>query len=566
MQGDVGEIASRGAAAVQHSGREVQTGGRRGNRTPMLCKDGLIALAIRGFRRAMNVRRQGNPAQLLDLQGYRNLLIRAGVKSDGAFSTLAFLLDFSFEMRGEQDAIASPDPLGGLGENAPARLIRFQRAKQKELDFSAIRTIPAAMKARGKNACVVQNQAIAGSKVGCKVFESRISECVPGPINHQHPGGTALRKRRLGNQFLRQIIMEVGNLGQTVILGIETSCDETAAAVVDENGVRSSVIASQFDVHATYGGVVPELASREHLRAIVPVVRQTLSDAGLTFQQLSAIAVTAGPGLIGSLLVGVTYAKALCFSLDMPLIAVNHVEGHIHSVLLENKELELPALALVVSGGHTHLFAVTAPGEYRLLGKTRDDAAGEAYDKVAKLLGFGYPGGPIVDRVAAHGNPKAVRFSLAKMKGNALDFSFSGLKTAVLRWKEAQPGIDEEIARRQQNQDHSLEGWLAVTPERTRDLLASFQATVIRELLGRALVASEEMGAQSVIVAGGVACNSGLRNEAANQQTAGLPFYFPGVGLATDNAAMIAAAALPKFQRGDFAGFDLRANPNLTLA
>ena len=360
--------------------------------------------------------------------------------------------------------------------------------------------------------------------------------------------------------------MEVRNLGQTVILGIETSCDETAAAVVDGNGVRSSIVASQFDVHATYGGVVPELASREHLRAIVPVVRQALGEAGLTFQELSAIAVTAGPGLIGSLLVGVTYAKALCFALQLPLIAVNHVEGHIHSVLLENKDMELPALALVVSGGHTHLFAVTEPGSYRLLGKTRDDAAGEAYDKVAKLLGFGYPGGPIVDRVAAHGDPTAVKFSAAKMKGNALDFSFSGLKTAVLRWKQAQPGMDEEIAARQQNRDHSLEGWLAVTPERTRDLLASFQATVIRELLGRALEASEEMGAQSVIVAGGVACNAGLRERAAKERTQGLAFYFPGAGLATDNAAMIAAAALPKFQRGDFADFDLRANPNLTLA
>jgi N6-L-threonylcarbamoyladenine synthase len=358
--------------------------------------------------------------------------------------------------------------------------------------------------------------------------------------------------------------MKVRDLGQAIILGIESSCDETAAAVV-ENGslVRSNVVASQL-IHAKYGGVVPELASREHLRAVVPVVREALERAGTTFGQLSAVAVTAGPGLIGSLLVGVTYGKAISFAAGIPLVAVNHVEGHIHSVLLEHPEIRFPALALVVSGGHTHLYEVQVPGSYRLLGKTRDDAAGEAYDKVAKLLGFGYPGGPIIDELAPYGNPKAVKFSLAKMKGNELDFSFSGLKTAVLRWTESQSGMAEETAMRRGNPDTTREGWLAVTPQRTLDMLASFQATVIEELLRRASVSAEQVGADSVIIAGGVACNAGLRTRADNLR--GLSFYFPSRGRSTDNAAMIAAAAFPKFQRNDFANLDLKVQPGLMLA
>src|SRR5271154_2053193 len=222
------------------------------------------------------------------------------------------------------------------------------------------------------------------------------------------------------------------------ILGIETSCDETAAAVVEDGrALLSSVVASQLATHGKYGGVVPELASREHLRAIVPVVRDALEQASTTLDDLAAIAVTEGPGLVGSLLVGITYAKSLCFARNLPLIGVNHIEGHIHAVVLEaGASIEYPALALVVSGGHTHLFEVCEGFVYRLLGKTRDDAAGEAYDKVAKLLGFGYPGGPIIDQLAPHGDPRAVKFTLARMKGNALDFSFSGLKTAVLRWVE----------------------------------------------------------------------------------------------------------------------------------
>ena len=360
--------------------------------------------------------------------------------------------------------------------------------------------------------------------------------------------------------------MEIRNLGQTVILGIESSCDETAAAVVEDGRrILSSVVASQLDTHARYGGVVPELASREHLRAIVPVVRQALDQAGKRLEDLSAVAVTAGPGLIGSLLVGVTYAKALCFARKLPLIGVNHVEGHIHSVLVENAGLHFPAVALVVSGGHTHLFEVREPGCYRLLGKTRDDAAGEAYDKVAKLLGYGYPGGPTVDRLAAYGNPKAVKFTLARMKGNELDFSFSGLKTAVLRWTE-QRDLKQEIEARKQLHNPTLEEWRAATPQATLDLLASFQATVITELLHRAVVSAEQTGAESVIVAGGVASNAGRRKRAQQERASGLNFYFPSLALSTDNAAMIAAAAFPKFERGDFAGFDLKVQAGLVLA
>lgn len=357
------------------------------------------------------------------------------------------------------------------------------------------------------------------------------------------------------------------------ILGIESSCDETAAAVVEDGErILSSAVASQLETHGRYGGVVPELASREHLRAIVPVVRAALSDSGTTLGQLAAIAVTQGPGLVGSLLVGITYAKSLAFGLEIPLIGVNHIEGHIHAVLIEARQrgdvVEFPALALVVSGGHTHLFAVSESLQYRLLGKTRDDAAGEAFDKVAKLLGFGYPGGPVIDQLAPFGNPKAVRFTLARMKGNSLDFSFSGLKTAVLRWFE-QRDMTEEISRRRpllnSTSRPSTEQWLAVTPQSTLDLLASFQATVIEELLRRAAAAAEECNARAVIISGGVACNAGLR-AAAQSARLSWPVYFPSPKLSTDNAAMIAAAAFGKFRRNEFAEFSMAAKANLTLA
>ncbi len=357
------------------------------------------------------------------------------------------------------------------------------------------------------------------------------------------------------------------------ILGIESSCDETAAAVVEDGEqVLSSVVASQFTTHGKYGGVVPELASREHLRAIVPVVRLAMEQAGSQWDGLAAIAVTEGPGLVGSLLVGLTYAKSLCFARGIPLIGVNHIEGHIHAVVLEAKRagspVELPALALVVSGGHTHLFEVGTSFEYRLLGKTRDDAAGEAFDKVAKLLGFGYPGGPVIDRLARYGNPKAVPFTIARMKGNPLDFSFSGLKTAALRWTQAREIAAEIEARRELLKAYSQpadEQWLAVTPKATLDMVASFQAAIIEELLRRAVRSVEEIGARSVIVSGGVACNSGLRT-AAEKARLGIPVRFPSHGLSTDNAAMIAAAAFRKYESGEFADFTLAAKANLALA
>jgi N6-L-threonylcarbamoyladenine synthase len=302
------------------------------------------------------------------------------------------------------------------------------------------------------------------------------------------------------------------------------------------------------------------------------VTREALERAQSTLADLSAIAVTAGPGLVGSLLVGITYAKALSFARGIPLIGVNHIEGHIHAVVLESARdghaIEYPALALVVSGGHTHLFEVREGFSYRLLGKTRDDAAGEAFDKVAKLLGFGYPGGPVIDSLAPYGNPRAVRFTLARMKGNALDFSFSGLKTAVLRWVESRDLAAETQSRRdllRATSNPSIEQWLEVTPQTTRDLLASFQRTVIDELLRHAAASAELIGARTLIVSGGVACNSGLR-DAARQARLPYPTLFPSPGLSTDNAAMIAAAAFPRLARKEFDDLTLPARANLALA
>lgn len=357
------------------------------------------------------------------------------------------------------------------------------------------------------------------------------------------------------------------------ILGIESSCDETAAAVVDDQGrILSSIVASQMDTHGKYGGVVPELASREHLRAITLVVRQAMAESKSHWRDLDAIAATRGPGLVGSLLVGLTFAKAICLVQRLPLIGVNHVEGHIHAVLLEAKAegapVELPALALVASGGHTHLFEVSETLHYRLLGKTRDDAAGEAYDKIAKLLGFGYPGGPILDQLAPLGDPDILPLTLSKMKGNVLDFSFSGLKTAMLRWVQSRDMTNEIAARREllrSNPHPLLDDWLKVTPKDTLDAIAAFQQIVVEELLRRIERAAEETGARSAIIAGGVACNAGLRREAHSGRLP-CPAYFPTPGLSTDNAAMIAAAALPRLARRDFDDLTLRAEANLTLA
>src|SRR5271167_506776 len=379
------------------------------------------------------------------------------------------------------------------------------------------------------------------------------------------------------------------------ILGIESSCDETAAAVVRSGEqLISNVVASQIATHKPYGGVVPELASREHLRAIVPVVRKALADAGHTYESVDAIAVTRGPGLAGALLVGISYAKALAFALDKPLIAVNHLEGHIHAVLLEerqkgNHELQFPVLALVVSGGHTHLYLAAQKSNgwtYENIGHTRDDAAGEAFDKVAKLLGLGYPGGPIVDRLAPHGDPNAVKFPPAQIKHRdrrdrkgqnevtmndhpRFDFSYSGIKTAVLRYVEIHyMHRTIEIRRRAlaQISKPKLEDCLANCDRKTLDLVASFQRAMVEDLVSKTLAAARACDVATLFVTGGVAANNELRStfERSGAQD-GLPVYFPSRPLSTDNAAMIAAAAYPKFLANDFAAMDFSAEASLTL-
>ena len=403
--------------------------------------------------------------------------------------------------------------------------------------------------------------------------------------------------------------------GSGLILGIESSCDETAAAIV-ERGARtvSSVVASQIATHARYGGVVPELASREHLRAIVPVVRAALAEAHLTLADLDAIAVTSGPGLAGALLVGITYAKALAFANHLPLIAVNHLEGHIHAVLLNEREtasggvdaassagLETgatSALALVVSGGHTHLYlARPAQGtwNYTLVGRTVDDAAGEAFDKVAKLLGLGYPGGPWIDALAKFGNPSAVPFSFAQIKTKAhlggkpartkaaktapiarLDphflFSFSGIKTAVLRYVELHELRAEAKARVSRvletfRPPQSRAEALALCPQPTLDLIASFQHAVIGDLMKKTFAAAQSLGTRRILVTGGVAANRELRERFTQEAAArGVRISFPTLAFSTDNAAMIAAAAWPRLLAGDFAPPELSADPSLALS
>jgi N6-L-threonylcarbamoyladenine synthase len=384
------------------------------------------------------------------------------------------------------------------------------------------------------------------------------------------------------------------------ILGIESSCDETAAAVVRSGEqLISNVVASQIATHQPYGGVVPELASREHLRAIVPVVRQALAEAKHTYESVDAIAVTQGPGLAGALLVGISFAKALAFALDKPLIAVNHLEGHIHAVLLEerqkcNRDLQFPVLALVVSGGHTHLYLAAQKDDswtYENIGHTRDDAAGEAFDKVAKLLGLGYPGGPIIDRLAQHGDPKALKFPPAQIKhrdrrgrkdGKAVepvlddddarprfDFSYSGIKTAILRYVETHGMLAAVQARRKallNIAQPKLEDYLAHCDQPTLDLVASFQRAIVDDLVGRTLAAARAYDVATLFVTGGVAANLELRQtferEGAKE---GLPVYFPSRPLSTDNAAMIAAAGYPKFMAKDFAAMDFSAEAGLAL-
>lgn len=338
-----------------------------------------------------------------------------------------------------------------------------------------------------------------------------------------------------------------------LVLGIETSCDETAAAVVrDGNSIVSSVIASQIETHKRFGGVVPELASREHLDKIVPIVNEALTRANVEAADIDGLAVTVGPGLVGSLLVGVSYAKAMAFALNKPLVGVNHIEGHIYSVAFENPPVNYPALALIVSGGHTNLFDIAQPGMYRVVARTRDDAAGEAYDKVAKLLGLGYPGGPIIERLAREGNPKAVKFALPRMGDGSPDFSFSGLKTAVTKH------VRETHLRPVENGE--------VPSQEIRDVAASFQSVVIRSLVGTLEKIAEELQPKTIIVAGGVACNKALRE--ASQKAAeqlGIPAYFPSPHLSTDNAAMIAAAGTVKLLAGERANLDLNADVTLRL-
>jgi N6-L-threonylcarbamoyladenine synthase len=388
-------------------------------------------------------------------------------------------------------------------------------------------------------------------------------------------------------------------MSDAYILGIESSCDETAAAVVRSGEqVISNVVASQIAMHQPYGGVVPELASREHLRAIVPVVRQALAEAKQNYTSVDAIAVTQGPGLAGALLVGISYAKALAFALDKPLIAVNHLEGHIHAVLLEerqkgNFEVQFPVLALVVSGGHTHLYLAARKNQgwtYENIGHTRDDAAGEAFDKVAKLLGLGYPGGPIIDRFAPHGDPTAVTFPPAQIKhrdrrdhrGKAnrgekqiesdiprFDFSYSGIKTAVLRYVEIHD-MHRSIEIRRKTlasiPKPRLEDYLANCDKRTLDLVASFQRAIIEDLVAKTLAAARACDVATLFVTGGVAANSELRSTfERNGAQEGLPVYFPSRPLSTDNAAMIAAAAYPKFLARDFAAMDFSAEASLRL-
>jgi len=373
--------------------------------------------------------------------------------------------------------------------------------------------------------------------------------------------------------------------GIGLILGIESSCDETAAAVVRAGReTLSNVVATQMALHARYGGVVPELAAREHLLNIVPVVREAIQQAGVGFDELDAIAVTEGPGLAGALLVGITYAKALAAGRGLPLIAVNHLEGHIHAVLMESSiQRSGSILALVVSGGHTNLYlAQRDAGQwtYRNVGKTVDDAAGEAFDKVAKLLGLGYPGGPWIDRLAGHGDSKAVPFGVTQIKakqGNArstgdaerFDFSFSGLKTAVLRYVELN-GMRPAIAARQEAlagmTSPTAEEVLALCDAETLGLIASFQRSVVSYLVRQAMAAAEAFGVGSILVSGGVAANRELRQrfaEAAAER--GLPVAFPARAMATDNAAMIAAAAWPKLAAGEFAAQDMGANPQMRL-
>ena len=331
------------------------------------------------------------------------------------------------------------------------------------------------------------------------------------------------------------------------ILAIESSCDETAASVV-KNGreLLSNIISSQIDLHTLYGGVVPEIASRKHIEKINQVIEQALAEAGMTLKEVDAIAVTYGPGLVGALLVGVSAAKALAFAAQKPLIGVHHIEGHISANFIENKELEPPFVCLVVSGGHSHLVVVKDYGEYEIIGRTRDDAAGEAFDKVARAIGLGYPGGPKIDKLSKEGNPDAIHFPRAKVEDNAYDFSFSGLKSAVLNYLNSCQMKGETVNR--------------------ADVAASFQKAVIDVLVEHGIHAVQQYGLNKFAIAGGVASNSSLRAAFEKECTKrNIAFYHPSPIFCTDNAAMIGVAGYYEYLKGVRHGYDLNAVPNLRL-
>ena len=374
------------------------------------------------------------------------------------------------------------------------------------------------------------------------------------------------------------------------LLAIETSCDETAAAVIAETGnaavpwqVRSNVVASQVAIHREWGGVVPELASRQHVRDICGVYEAALDQAAVGIDDIGAVAVTRGPGLVGSLLVGVAFAKALAWSRGLPVIPVHHLAGHIESLTLAHGELPLPAAVLVVSGGHTSLYFIHAPGRYQLIGRTRDDAAGEAYDKVAKLLGLGYPGGPAIDRVARTGNDRAYDFPAARLThadrnrprptadgvlpadiARRIDFSFSGLKTAVLRLVRERTGMNPDV--RAMKAAASDEAGAMLPAAEVADIAASFQRTVVDALLDRTFEAARWLGARSIGVAGGVSANSRLRADAeARGASYGIPVFIPPLALSTDNAAMIGAAGFRKLRSAGPGDLDFNAESALAL-
>jgi N6-L-threonylcarbamoyladenine synthase len=328
-----------------------------------------------------------------------------------------------------------------------------------------------------------------------------------------------------------------------LILGIDTSCDDTAAAVVEEgHRIASNIVSNQNEIHKKYGGIVPELASRRHIELILPVVDEAMRKAGVSFHDIDAIAVTHGPGLIGSLLVGVCFAKSLAAVQNIPMIAVNHLEGHIYSIFLEN-DVEYPFLALIVSGGHTSLYIVESFGKYKEIARTRDDAAGEAYDKVAKLLDLGYPGGPVIDEMASGGNPDAIRFPRANLKDkDSMDFSFSGLKTAVLNYTRKYPEADRN------------------------DIAASFQAAVVDVLIDRTLDVASIHKLKRIVLSGGVSANSALRDQMQKKASAKhIDVYLPSTGLCTDNAAMIAVAGHHHFKKGEVDNFSLNPRAYLPL-